>query len=153
MEEDNVEYVIQPSQWVNIVYVAMAIAMMYLFWDYPIAWGLFVVMLIWRILDIYFWRYEIREMTLVERRGVLSVTKEEVNYYRIKSIKVEEPFFMRLVGLSNITVITSEALKPEIKLYAISNGDVIRNLVKNKTYYWKQRMNIRDVDIFNPNDV
>jgi membrane protein YdbS with pleckstrin-like domain len=151
MATDEVEYVIRPSQWINIGYFLIVPAMMYLFWDYPYVWGLFGFVAFWRYLEVYYWRFEVRDMTIVERKGVLSITKEEIHYYRIKSIKYEQPFLLRIVGLSIVYVITSEAYKPEMKLYAITDGETMRNLIKNKTFYWKQKMNISDIDLFNTN--
>ena len=49
-------------------------------------------------------------------------------YYRIKSIKVEEPIWMRIFDLANVRVLTSDPYQKEILLHAVPKGAVDRPL-------------------------
>ena len=95
------------------------------------------------------WSYNLYERTIEERRGVFDVSQEEVQYYRIKSIKVEEPLWMRFFGLCVIHIITSEQFKPRMTLYAVYHGEYLREMISDLTYEWRLKMNIRDHDIYN----
>ncbi len=68
--------------------------------------------------------------------GVFSRITEQCELYRIKDITVGEPFLLRLVGLSNIKLITSDKGQPEQVLLAVKNGrglsDIIRRLVEHR---------------------
>jgi membrane protein YdbS with pleckstrin-like domain len=48
----------------------------------------------YKYFEIETWKYNFLERTIEERKGVFSVTQEEVQYYRIKSIM---GFFENLV--------------------------------------------------------
>lgn len=148
---DNLEYVIKPSQWMNFPYYVILFPLVYIFWDYPIVWGFWLVLAIYRYLDVYFWRFEFREMTITERRGVLSVTKDTIQYYRIKSIRLDQPFWLRILGLSNVMVITSEQFKPALLLKAVYDGEPLRNLLNAKMFTWRKNMGTKDIDFFDSN--
>ncbi len=148
---DNIEYVMKPSQWMNLPYYIILIPLMYIFWEYPWVWGLWLFIAFYRFLDVYFWRFEFREMTITERRGVLSVTKDTIQYYRIKSVRLDQPIWLRIFGLSNVQVITSEQFKPALMLHAVYDGDAIRSLLNAKMYSWRKSMGTKDVDFFDSN--
>ena len=138
---DKFEFDIQPSQWVNIGWLIFAIACYWLYFP--------LVLLLWYYAVVYFWHYEFRERTIAERKGVFSTDKVEIHYFRIKSIKIEKPFLMRLVGLSNILIITSDPFRPVLRLYAIHNGEEIRERIKDYTYHWRKSQKVNEYDLFN----
>lgn len=140
------KYTVGPSQWMNIGWLAM-IPVSYLV--HPYACALAVVIYIYKYFEIDCWRYEFYDDCVIERRGVFSVTRETVNYFRIKSIMVDEPFWMRLLGLSIVRVMTSEQYKPSVTLHAISHGEDIQSYLQECAKIERQKMGIRDLDIYN----
>lgn len=138
---DKLEFEIQPSQWVNIGWLIFAVACWWLYFP--------PVFLLWYYAVVRCWHYEFRERTIAERKGVFSTDKIEIHYFRIKSIKIQKPFLMRLVGLSNIWIITSDPFRPVLKLYAIQNGEVIREMIKDNVYHWRREMKVYEHDLFN----
>jgi uncharacterized membrane protein YdbT with pleckstrin-like domain len=108
-----------------------------------------LIMAWYKYFEIETWKYNFLERTIEERKGVFSVTQEEVQYYRIKSIMIEEPLWMRFFGLCIINIITSEQFKPRLTLYAVNDGEQLKDLISDMTYQWRLKMNIRDHDIYN----
>lgn len=108
-----------------------------------------LIMAWYKYFEIETWKYNFLERTIEERKGVFSVTQEEVQYYRIKSIMIEEPLWMRFFGLCIINIITSEQFKPRMTLYAVNDGEQLKDLISDMTYQWRLKMNIRDHDIYN----
>jgi uncharacterized membrane protein YdbT with pleckstrin-like domain len=108
-----------------------------------------LIMAWYKYFEIETWKYNFLERTIEERKGVFSVTQEEVQYYRIKSIMIEEPLWMRFFGLCVINIITSEQFKPRLTLYAVNDGEQLKDLISDMTYQWRLKMNIRDHDIYN----
>jgi uncharacterized membrane protein YdbT with pleckstrin-like domain len=108
-----------------------------------------LIMAWYKYFEIETWKYNFLERTIEERKGVFSVTQEEVQYYRIKSIMIEEPLWMRFFGLCVINIITSEQFKPRMTLYAVNDGEQLKDLISDMTYQWRLKMNIRDHDIYN----
>jgi membrane protein YdbS with pleckstrin-like domain len=94
------------------------------------------------------WKYEFHDDFMTEKRGVFSVTEETVHYFRIKSIKVERPLWMRFFGLSTIHVTTSEQYKPVIKFYAVEQAEVYVDMLQQLVKITRKENGFRDMDIF-----
>jgi uncharacterized membrane protein YdbT with pleckstrin-like domain len=143
---------IKPSQWVNFIWLLVAIAGGYgmIITESP----LFIIpTLIWicKAIVIACWKYRFNEDTdtIVERKGVFSVETVEIHYFRIKSIQRKEPFFQRIVGLSTINIITSEPYRKHLQLYAISNGEAWVQYLKDASTYWRNVRGVHETDFHN----
>lgn len=146
MKNNKLIKTIKPSQLMNIGWFVLSFIS---FLIYP---PLVIPTLLYswyKFYDVDSWSYNLYERTIEERRGVFDVSQEEVQYYRIKSIKVEEPLWMRFFGLCVIHIITSEQFKPRMTLYAVYDGEYVREMISDITYEWRLKMNIRDHDIYN----
>ena len=143
-ETDKLEFIIKPSQWVNIFWFIVTVASAFYIHEWAVIPGI-----IWlgKWLIINCWEFQFHERTIIERKGVFSVSTREIHYYRIKSVRVEEPFFYRFVGLSSIDIITSDPMIPIMRLYAIGNMDEIRNYVKEMTTYWRKAQGVKEYDL------
>ena len=136
---------IKPSHFMNIVwYLSPTLTFLFPPLVFPT-----LIMAWYKYFEIETWKYNFLERTIEERKGVFSVTQEEVQYYRIKSIMIEEPLWMRFFGLCIINIITSEQFKPRLTLYAVNDGEQLKDLISDMTYQWRLKMNIRDHDIYN----
>lgn len=140
------KYTLNPSQWMNIGWLTLIPAAHFI---HPYAFGLAVVIYIYKYFEVDCWRYEFYEDCIIERKGVFSVTRETVNYFRIKSIMVDEPFWMRILGLSIVRVMTSEQYKPSITLHGIQHGENIQAYLQECARIERRNMGIRDLDIYN----
>jgi uncharacterized membrane protein YdbT with pleckstrin-like domain len=104
-----------PSQVTNFGYYLLCVLLSPLF-------GLGIIMFLIRFLKTRFTKYEITDERLIEKTGVLSRKTDETELYRVKDINLEEPFFLRMFGLSIILLITSDKSSPLIKLHGVKNG-------------------------------
>ena len=145
MKNNKLIKTIKPSHFMNIVwYLSPALTFVFPPMVFPtliIAW--------YKFFDAENWKYTFLERTIEERRWVFSVTQEEVQYFRIKSVMIEEPLWMRFFGLCIINIITSEQFKPRLTIYAVNDGEQLKELISDMTYQWRLKMNIRDHDIYN----
>lgn len=149
MENNTTKITLTPSQIVNLIWFLLAIAGgygimetgMWLF-AIPIVWWL------WKFAVIECWRYTIDEdtETIIERKGVFSVKTVEIQYFRIKSIRVLKPFFLRIFGLSTVEIVTSEPFQPYLRLYAIRYGDEFASFFKEMAAYWRQEKGVKETD-------
>lgn len=137
-DPDKLLFTATPSQWVNFIWGIIGIGLCWLF--------LPMVIFIGRMIAIGNIQYRFGEKTITEKRGVFSHSIREMHYFRIKSIRMEQPFFMRLVGLSNIYMISSEPFVPEIKLWAVSNGETYLKYIKDRTYFWREKLGVKETD-------
>jgi len=132
--------VLSPSQWVNLPFFILGGFFFY-------TWLLPLLALV-KYLEIACWKYEFGERTIVQKKGILSVTTTEINFYRIKSIKIDEPFWMRLLGLSNVTILTSDPYQRELLLYAVPNGKEIRSLLRSTTHKTRREEGVKEFDMY-----
>jgi len=145
-QKENPTHILRPSQWLNFGWLAMVPATYFV---HPYACALAVVIYIYKYFEVDCWRYEFYDDCVIERKGVFSVTRESVNYFRIKSVMVDEPFWMRLLGLSVVRVITSEQFKQELVFQAVEQGESIQSFLQHNVKVERQNMGIRDFDVFN----
>lgn len=108
----------------------------------PIIWWL------WKYLVIACWSFYMDEdsETILEKKGVFTVTRVEIQYFRIKSIQIYQPFLLRIFGLSNVRIITSEPFKPYLTLYAISDGEGWAHYCKEMAKYWRKEKGVKETD-------
>lgn len=131
---------VSPSQFINIPIIILGVV--------TIQIAIFTLIALYKILEFYFWRYEFYEQTIVERKGVFNVNRKELHYYRIKSVYMEEPFLFRIFGLSNIHIKTSDPYLPELKLYAVQNGNSIKEVLDEFTHMKRKEENVREFDMY-----
>ncbi len=160
---EKVKVTLKPSQWVNFPLLLVAIGFGYLFIittfgeygeEHPniiaFTWVFLIpfVKWIWKTLKIYCWSFYMDEDSeiIIEEKGVFSVTTVQIQYFRIKSVRVSKPFFMRLVGISNVHIATSEPFKPYLVLYAIRDGEQWAMYCKEMAKYKRQSMGIKEMD-------
>jgi uncharacterized membrane protein YdbT with pleckstrin-like domain len=144
---------IMPSQWVNTGWFLLAWASYWAGLWFEALWIIipFALIFIGKYLSIYYWRYSFDEDTeaLIERKGVFSVTEVEVQYFRIKSVRIQKPFFLRIFGLSTVEVITSEPYKPNLVLYGIKNGNEWAKFLLDAAKHWRYIKGVKETDFHN----
>ena len=136
-----------PSQWLNIGWFALAVATVIIFPGSPI--GLIPILIfLWKFLQVECWKYILSENSevLIQRKGVFSVERVEVHYFRIKSIRIVQPFYLRIVGLSNIEIITSEPFVPFLRIYAVPRGVEFAEGLDEMAAEWRQIKGVKEAD-------
>jgi membrane protein YdbS with pleckstrin-like domain len=133
--------ILKPSQWINFGWVLFGVV------GFPLI--IPTIIAIYKIVDVYCWSYTFRDDYLVEKRGVFTVSHTEVHYHRIKSVYYEEPFLMRLVGLSKIFVSTSDRFAPFMTIVAIPDGDLFVGCLKEEIRDAQRKRGIKEIDLYN----
>lgn len=77
-----------------------------------------------------------RFYTLTDQRfrysiGILSRRFHDVELYRIKDVVLNQPFFLRILGLSNITIVGFDMVNPIVKSRTIRDGENVREVFRN----------------------
>lgn len=132
----------KPSQWLNFGYLLLTVVASII---PPIGLVCFFILL-WRILVIHFWRWDITPDSLMEVKGVLNVTTDEVQFFRVKDVRLYEPLLYRLVGLSRLEIITSDQFRPLIVLNGIKGGKSKRMMLKNMALTHRKNQGVREFD-------
>lgn len=132
--------VLKPSQWINFGWIVIGIA--------GIALVIPTLIAAYKMAELHFWTYSIDGKYIIERKGVFSVDHREMSIGRIKSIRFEEPFLMRLVGIGNLYIQSSEPYQPELKLWGIKKGSELWNELRDKTDAQRRSRGIREYDYY-----
>jgi uncharacterized membrane protein YdbT with pleckstrin-like domain len=107
----------------------------------PLAWAL------WRWLVVRFTNYELTSERLRLATGVLNRRTEELELYRVKDSTLEQPILLRIFGLSNVVIRSSDPTHPSIALHAIRRGAEVREDLRRCVETLRARRGVREVDV------
>jgi uncharacterized membrane protein YdbT with pleckstrin-like domain len=132
----------RPSQLTNLLYF--------------IATSLTIILPIYRYLQTRFTIYSLSETRITLTVGILSQTINETELYRIRDYMIHKPFFLRIFGLGNLELRTSEKtqtkenlygiLKPKIIFHGIKNPENLKNLLRDKVEIARKKTGTKEVD-------
>jgi uncharacterized membrane protein YdbT with pleckstrin-like domain len=91
--------------------------------------------------------YELTSQRLRIMRGILNRRLDELELYRVKDYVMEQPFLLRLLGLGNITIVTSDATTPTVALRAIAGVADVREKLRNAVQAERDRKRVRELDV------
>jgi len=136
---------VSPNQLLNIGYLIILLTLLYL--DIiPLAVVALIILII-KALNLYCTTWTIHQDNLIEKTGILNVSTEEVLLYRVKDIRLYEPLLYRLVGLSQLTIITSDYTNPSIVLYGIKNGEELMTIIRQLVANSRKIEGVKEIDI------
>ncbi len=118
-----------------------------------IGWGLLcwlvfpLFIMLWRWLEVRNIRYELSTERLKTRYGVLNKKMDELELYRVRDYKFEQPFFLRLFGLGNVVLQTADRSNATVTLRAIRDGENLREQIRAAVEACRVAKRVRDIDI------
>ena len=117
-----------------------------------IACGLFFFLVLplfyalWKWLELRCFEYELTTERLRISHGVLNKEFDELELYRIKDTSMTQPFFLRLFGLGNVVLVTSDKTTPELAIEAVGDPTQIREMIRGQVERLRDEKGIREVD-------
>lgn len=96
--------------------------------------------------------YELTSQRLRIRTGILNKKVDELELFRVKDYTMEQPFLLRLVGLGNLTMITSDATSPTVSIRAIPGIEQVREKLRTAVQVERDRKRVRQLDVDNVED-
>lgn len=101
---------------------------------------------IWLVLGTKLMVFEFTSERMRIYEGVLSQNINEVELYRVKDTRIEKPFWLRIFGLSNIVLQTSDRSLPEIHIRAVREVIEIREKLRKQVELLRDKKRVREVD-------
>jgi len=145
-----------PSQWLNLAPFAAALVVAIGIWigashlpDFPaLKYGLVVPLayIIWRYLVVRCQVFELTSQRLRITTGVINQKIDEIELYRVKDSVTLRPGWMRLTGLSSISLQTSDRTLPHLLIPAIPNGGDVRELLRKQVEAQRDSKGVRETD-------
>jgi uncharacterized membrane protein YdbT with pleckstrin-like domain len=118
-----------------------------------IGWGLLcwlvipLFIILWRWLEVRNTRYELSTERLKIRHGVINKKMDELELYRVRDYKFDQPFFLRMFSLGNILLTTADRSNPSVTLRAIRDGESLREQIRNAVEACRVAKRVREVDL------
>ncbi|MDH7445839.1 PH domain-containing protein [Aquimarina sp. 2201CG14-23] len=128
-----------PSQWVNLPFYILCVPL-------TLAFGVGLLLALWKYYDTKLNKLEITNQRVIEYRGILSRTTDELELYRVKDLKHEQPFFLRILGLSNIVLDTTDHSNALLKIKGIASGKELKEQLRQAVDRRRDVKGVREVD-------
>lgn len=90
--------------------------------------------------------YELTTQRLRKTSGVFSKQLDELELYRVKDSTLEQPFLLRLFGLGNVMIISSDATMPDVQINGIADAFDVREKLRVAVEGERDRKRVREVD-------
>ena len=96
--------------------------------------------------------YTLTSQRLRITSGILNKKVDELELFRVRDYTMDQPFLLRLVGLGNLTLITSDATTPTLAMRAIPGIESVREKLRTAVQTERDRKRVRQMDVDNVED-
>jgi uncharacterized membrane protein YdbT with pleckstrin-like domain len=139
MAEERTVWFGNPSQVINLgSYILLGL----FFW---LVIPLFVIL--WKWLVVKNTKYELTTERLRMRHGVFNKNLDELELYRVRDYKLDQPFLLRMFSLGNVILQTSDKTHPTVVIKAVPNSEELREQLRTHVEACRTRKGVREVDI------
>jgi uncharacterized membrane protein YdbT with pleckstrin-like domain len=107
----------------------------------PIPWAF------WRWLQVKNRVYQLTTERLLISSGVINKSTETLELYRVRDLQVAQPFWLRLFGLHNIHLITTDTSTPEIIVDYIPADLKLPDKFREQVEQCRVKKRVREIDI------
>ena len=102
---------------------------------------------LWKWLVVRNTRYELTTERLKLREGVLNKVFNEVELYRVRDYRAEQPWYLRPFSLGNVIMGTTDASHPTLVVRAVRDVERVLELVRRHVEDCRARKNVRAIDL------
>ena len=92
-------------------------------------------------------KYELTTQRLRRTAGILNRKVDELELFRVKDYAMEQPLLLRMLGLGNLTLVTSDASTPTVALKAIHGVEDVREKLRQAVQAERDRKRVRELDV------
>ncbi len=124
-----------PSQWTNFWPFVLCILVI------PIPWA------IWCYIATRCFTYEVTDQRIRIRQGVFSRRTDSLELFPVKDASFVQPFVMRLVGIGNVELETSDATNPVLRIRGVPDGDTLRERILKAVDAVRTKKGVRELDV------
>lgn len=91
-------------------------------------------------------RYTLTTERFNEESGIFSKTTEVLELFRVKDITLSQPFSLRMWGLGNIVMDTSDKSTPVVIIYGVKDAGSVVNMLRKHVDIMRTQKGVREVD-------
>jgi hypothetical protein len=100
----------------------------------------------WSWLTVRCTRVTVTTERITTQVGIFSRRRWDMELYRVKDTTLDEPFLLRLVGRSNIQVLSSDRSTPDMVVRAVSDGESLRQQIRTHVERMRDLRRVRELD-------
>jgi membrane protein YdbS with pleckstrin-like domain len=145
-----------PSQWVNFwpfvfaftLLVAGVVAAARLEEPFILLTGAVALLIfaLWPWLRVRTTMFQVTTERISVRSGIFTRRKRDMELYRVKDTTLHEPFFLRLLSLANIEIVSSDKTTPFLLLPALRNAESLRQQIRQHVERTRVEKRVRELD-------
>jgi uncharacterized membrane protein YdbT with pleckstrin-like domain len=91
--------------------------------------------------------YELTSERLKTSEGVFSKVTDTLELYRVKDIETRQPFFLRMAGLEDVHLQTSDASSPVVIMSAVPKAVSFGDKTRNQVEAIRAQKGVREIDV------
>lgn len=97
-------------------------------------------------------RYELTTQRIFSSRGVFSKDTEVLELYRVRDLDILQPFFLRLFGLGDIVLQTSDKTSPTFVFRAVPDPRALSDQIRSHVEACRVAKGTRELDLAEQHD-
>ena len=97
--------------------------------------------------------YTLTNERLLIAHGILNRREENLELYRVRDYSMDQPFNLRMLGLGNIHMITSDSVTPNVTIRAIPDCERVREALRHSVEAARDRKRVRQMDMDNTDNM
>lgn len=106
-----------------------------------------LVFILWNFLTTNTTVYHLTTERLKSSDGIFNKKINELELYRVKDYRIEQPFFLRIFSLGNVILDTSDKSNPMIVMRAVPDSENLLNSIRKNVEDRRKLKSIRELDI------
>ncbi|MER3436234.1 MAG: hypothetical protein C4346_00580, partial [Chloroflexota bacterium] len=87
-------------------------------------------------------RYRVTTERLIQERGFIRKTTEQIDLYRIEDVDMRQGLIERLLGMGDIGLSTADASAPRIELHDVRDPNRVKDLIWKAARIERQRRRV-----------
>jgi uncharacterized membrane protein YdbT with pleckstrin-like domain len=91
--------------------------------------------------------YELTTERLKTSEGVFSKVTDTLELYRVKDMETRQPFFLRMVGLEDVHLQTSDASSPTVIISGVPHAIAFADKTRNQVEGIRTQKGVREIDV------
>ncbi len=105
----------------------------------------------------WLWRWWLTKTTvftltnerLLVTRGIITRHQDNLELYRVRDYCVKQPILLRMFGLGNLELLTSDTMTPNVIIPAIRDVEGVREMLRTSVEAARDRKRVRQMDVDN----
>ena len=102
---------------------------------------------IWKWIETRCHHYVVSDQRIRETEGVFNKRTDSTELYRVKDVVLLQPFGLRMFGLGNVELLSSDASSPLISLSAVPNPADLREKILLAAEARRDAKGVRELDV------